>query len=1098
VEVQAVVRKKTMLPNSGPTVVGDLVITENGAITTEVVNANGESKIVDLSSMTPEEIEAFNKLSPSDKEVLKAKLAEQATESQRLEEELLHQKNKRAQALRDRLEKKKESRVAELTQEGLDEEEALAKAEEEKATEEVEEIAKIDQEIKEEVAADRAKKLSDAISLYTDKDRDRDVLKAKVAEQEAESTRLANELQYQKDKRAQALKDRLEKKKGSRVAEVQKELGVNVEEAALKVALEVAEEEAAEIARINDDFAEELKKTELEKTKKLDDLCDAEAQRIAMEVEAQRQAKLAELQVSLEAEREKLKASGLSEQDVETALEEKQSLLENDIEKDLLAKAEKRRLAMVQAIRDEHLKSSENLQNVLAVQKDQKAKALKDRLNKKKQVRTAEMMKEGVDIDQAVAMAKQEAEDELEVETKKLDKEAILKQREAGELALQAIRAAQEKEATRLEQDMIHQESRQKKNLQDRLKKREKKREESLEAEGVSKEDAKQIAEQEKKAEELRQTKALEEEIAEIKRVQEVEAKKLSDVKAAKQDSTKKALQERLAKKKAKKEREATPEQLMEQYLQTVRSEQKEALNKLVLFVDEQKKKAMAQADSDAADPLHVAMLFTAVKENMIVGYKKQCVYQVRALKEKLATAPLAPEDHRAAMQLASDNLMSIHNKEMKSIIDTQLAEQQKVKAKLAEDSASLTKVLEMEEKFYRRNVDVVRKQNTKLFFTLAGIHLDLTHFLTNYHDGSDAQHNDEEDEDDIFGEKSNKHVFSNEASEWFQGAMSLHQAYDKIPVALLTTFQEILLDVQSGASLIPKAEGGVAGAVFYNLTLVLLQVIGTSFHQSVVDFDTVSTFTSIDQSNVGTQLSRASDSFSVTLEDVYIVMEKQVSNEVQTPFRAAIKAFISSPMTENVKFFQKMESIKEQTAKAAEKVQKSSHAVIENIDRSNRILKTLEGKVEKRKREIMEKYRRAKEGKERECKDAGIDMPANFVAEQDLACEEEISKLKMSFNDVRDEVSENTDKLQQVNADGLMFAIEKKIKGETVEAKDFKTLQEELEKENEKAEAKKLLQAQQDEAEKLDVMLKVQKAREQQALQKRLLERKNKKKNVE
>jgi hypothetical protein len=38
-------------------------------------------------------------------------------------------------------------------------------------------------------------------------------------------------------------------------------------------------------------------------------------------------------------------------------------------------------------------------------------------------------------------------------------------------------------------------------------------------------------------------------------------------------------------------------------------------------------------------------------------------------------------------------------------------------------------------------------------------------------------------------------------------------------------------------------------------------------------------------------------------------------------------------------------------------------------------------------------------------------------------------------------------------------------------------------------------LQAQQDEAEKLDVMLKVQKAREQQALQKRLLERKKKKK---
>jgi hypothetical protein len=190
-----------------------------------------------------------------------------------------------------------------------------------------------------------------------------------------------------------------------------------------------------------------------------------------------------------------------------------------------------------------------------------------------------------------------------------------------------------------------------------------------------------------------------------------------------------------------------------------------------------------------------------------------------------------------------------------------------------------------------------------------------------------------------------------------------------------------------------------------------------------------------------------------------------------------------------------KIGAIKVKTAEAAEIASKSSQAVVESIDRSNRILKTLEGKVDKRKREIVEKYRKIKESKERECKDAGTEVPSSFVAGQDLACEEEVSKLKMAFQDIRDEVTENTDKLQMVNADGLLFAVEKKIKGETVVAKDFKTIQEEVEKESEKLEAKKLLQAQQDEAEKLDVMLKVQKAREQQALQKRLLERKKKKK---
>jgi len=61
------------------------------------------------------------------------------------------------------------------------------------------------------------------------------------------------------------------------------------------------------------------------------------------------------------------------------------------------------------------------------------------------------------------------------------------------------------------------------------------------------------------------------------------------------------------------------------------------------------------------------------------------------------------------------------------------------------------------------------------------------------------------------------------------------------------------------------------------------------------------------------------------------------------------------------------------------------------------------------------------------------------------------------------------------------------------VSAADFKTIQQEVEKENEKGEAKRLLRMQSIEAEKLDVMLKVQRAREQQALQKRLLARKTK-----
>jgi hypothetical protein len=286
-----------------------------------------------------------------------------------------------------------------------------------------------------------------------------------------------------------------------------------------------------------------------------------------------------------------------------------------------------------------------------------------------------------------------------------------------------------------------------------------------------------------------------------------------------------------------------------------------------------------------------------------------------------------------------------------------------------------------------------------------------------------------------------------------------------------------------------------VAGQVFYNLTLVLLQIVGSSFEIGVSVFSAVHQFQETEQTVVSKQISAVAVTQKIALEDVYVVMEKQVGFALQTPFREALKSFLAAPLTEKADFSKKIEAIKELTAKAAQSTQKSSQAVVENIDRSNRIIKTLEGKVDKRKREILEKYRKIKEAKDRECKEAGSDVPGGFVAEQDLACEEEVSRLKMALHDIREEVSENTDKLQMVNADGLMFAVEKTMTGEPIKAKDFKTIQDEVERENEKLEAKKLLQAQQDEAEKLDVMLKVQKAREQQALQKRLLERKKKKK---
>jgi predicted DNA-binding protein YlxM (UPF0122 family) len=217
-------------------------------------------------------------------------------------------------------------------------------------------------------------------------------------------------------------------------------------------------------------------------------------------------------------------------------------------------------------------------------------------------------------------------------------------------------------------------------------------------------------------------------------------------------------------------------------------------------------------------------------------------------------------------------------------------------------------------------------------------------------------------------------------------------------------------LDIQSGTRSIPMGEGGIAGQVFYNLTLVLLQVVGNGFEKGVSVFGDVYMFSETSEAVVSRQLTEAATVHSAAQDAAFVVMDKQVGFAMQTPFKDALKHFLACPLTEKAEFSMKIGAIKVKTAEAAEIASKSSQAVVESIDRSNRILKTLEGKVDKRKREIVEKYRKIKESKERECKDAGIEVPSSFVAGQDLACEEEVSKLKMAFQDIRDEVTENTD----------------------------------------------------------------------------------------
>lgn len=82
------------------------------------------------------------------------------------------------------------------------------------------------------------------------------------------------------------------------------------------------------------------------------------------------------------------------------------------------------------------------------------------------------------------------------------------------------------------------------------------------------------------------------------------------------------------------------------------------------------------------------------------------------------------------------------------------------------------------------------------------------------------------------------------------------------------------------------------------------------------------------------------------------------------------------------------------------------------------------------------------REQKVHECKEAKVDLPEDFASEEDKSRKEELNNLSLALDEVKDLVHNNTDSLQSVSVDGLMHAIEKKLKGEEIETTDLKQLE--------------------------------------------------------
>ena len=188
--------------------------------------------------------------------------------------------------------------------------------------------------------------------------------------------------------------------------------------------------------------------------------------------------------------------------------------------------------------------------------------------------------------------------------------------------------------------------------------------------------------------------------------------------------------------------------------------------------------------------------------------------------------------------------------------------------------------------------------------------------------------------------------------------------------------------------------------------------------------------------------------------------------------------------------------------------------------EREKELIESLELKIEKKKIDLQARLAQKREKKEKEkalntivnCntsgnsgindhQDSNVTNNENKNPETTLLLDNEIELVEKELLDI--EVAHNEvktlitnvdiDKLDVMNADILMAVVNKKVSGMKVEMEDLITIQKDLENKELKSKNDKIMQKHLESEEKLNIAMELKKAKNQQNLQQRLLNRKKK-----
>jgi hypothetical protein len=241
-----------------------------------------------------------------------------------------------------------------------------------------------------------------------------------------------------------------------------------------------------------------------------------------------------------------------------------------------------------------------------------------------------------------------------------------------------------------------------------------------------------------------------------------------------------------------------------------------------------------------------------SLTSTIISGYKKKCLYELKAAKAK-GSGPLSEEDKEDAIRQAADALKQRYVRDQQSLLETLEGERNRQKERLLKamdkkrrglftpqevadhDEQVRLELMKLDRSFENQESGALSDPQNAFLLTLAALNIDDS-ILTEKTSNSDKH--DEEDEDgDYLSDAKSHHPHDDKASTWIQGISNLSKTYEAAGDQLRKKISEAQRLAGTGDNDSDHPLSSSSSSGFQEITAHMLGVIADAFNHQVAFF---------------------------------------------------------------------------------------------------------------------------------------------------------------------------------------------------------------------------------------------------------------------